>query len=369
MATKNVKVNVKANTSQAQTSINNLSGQLKKLGNTIAGVFAVKAIINFGKASVDAYNKQIQAETKLKTAIGETSFALKEQASALQKLTTYGDEQTLQAAATLATFGATEKQIQQLIPLVQDYATSMGIDLDMAAKKVGNTIFGTSTTLKGLNVQFKQSSTQTEKFSGVMEGLKKNFEGQAQAAAKVGSGPLLQFKNTIGDIQEKLGGVIVEGLTPMTKGLSILATQLDDYLSLQPAEELRIEQVGFNKLAKEVESGNIPQEERIKKIKEMQKLNPDFLKGIDAATVTEEQLKTAVDNTNLSYESRINELKNQTYLKLLKEQMAEISQAQVRNEQFLNAQIAKATDDRVELQKEKYGAFANWLDGIAQKIL
>ena len=88
--------------------------QMQKMGGIIAGAFAVKVVADFAKAALKAYDIQIQAETKLLTALkGRTDVQkrLIKQAGQLQLVTLFGDEATIEAQAMLASLGLNEKAI------------------------------------------------------------------------------------------------------------------------------------------------------------------------------------------------------------------------------------------------------------------
>jgi len=112
----------------------------KKLGGVLAATFSVAMIVRFAKASMQAYDQQIKAETKLLTALkGRRAEAdrLIKQAQKLQKVTRFGDEETIEAQARLGRFlGDNVKAIEELTPLVQDLATAQGMDLASAADLV-----------------------------------------------------------------------------------------------------------------------------------------------------------------------------------------------------------------------------------------
>ena len=84
------------------------SGLRRSMGalrnNLLLVTFALGAPIALIKKSVQAYGEQELAEKKLSAALGHTSQALLSQASALQQVTSFGDEQIIQAQALIAAF-------------------------------------------------------------------------------------------------------------------------------------------------------------------------------------------------------------------------------------------------------------------------
>jgi hypothetical protein len=103
-----------------RTALNGFDKQIKMIGTAIAGFYAVNKIVNFAQAAIKAYDQQERAVKKLETALGGTSRALLSQASALQNVTRFGDEATIEAQALLATYQLSEKQIETLTPKILD---------------------------------------------------------------------------------------------------------------------------------------------------------------------------------------------------------------------------------------------------------
>ena len=66
------------------------------------------------KGLLDAYGRQEQAEKKLRFALGSSTKALRDQASALQSVTRFGDEAIIEQQAFLASLKFTEDQIVEL---------------------------------------------------------------------------------------------------------------------------------------------------------------------------------------------------------------------------------------------------------------
>lgn len=78
------------------------TGLFKKLGGAVAAAFSISLITRFMKESAQLYDKQVKAERKLLVALkGRTDIQklLLKQASDLQKVTLFGDEQTIEAQA------------------------------------------------------------------------------------------------------------------------------------------------------------------------------------------------------------------------------------------------------------------------------
>jgi hypothetical protein len=216
---------------------------MKSLGRTISTGLTLP-IIAFGAASVKAFDEQIKAETKLRTALGDSAEAfdvLKKQAQDLQKITIFGDEATLEAQSFLAQLGLNADAILRLTPLIQDFATAQGIQLTDAAKLVAKSVGSSTNALSRYGLQIEGTVGEQDRLESAVNALTKAFGGQSEAIAKEGLGPLQQLKNELGDVSEKFGEIVLEFIDPLTKGLEKISDALS---SLTKEQKENIVQYG-----------------------------------------------------------------------------------------------------------------------------
>jgi len=174
--------------------------------------FSVTAVFQYARVAVQAANQQQQAETKLLNALKGRADATREigkLASELQGKTLFGDEATIEAAAQLAVFIKNEEQIKRLIPAIQDMATALKMDLAQAATLVGKSIGASTNALSRYGISIDGAAGSSERAESAIDALTTKFYGQAQAAAKTGSGATTQLKNAIGDLNEMVGNFII----------------------------------------------------------------------------------------------------------------------------------------------------------------
>jgi hypothetical protein len=187
------------------------------------------------------------------------------QASSLQRTTLFGDEDTINAQAFLASMGLEENAIKRLIPLTQDFATTQGIDLGNAAKLVAKSVGSSTNALTRYGITIEGAVGSSERLESAITALNKQVGGQAVAAAQVGTGSLTQLKNAVNDLKENLGELIAESLTPTAKRLVqwaiILNKNTDEVGKLQARLELA------NMELKKWEENTHKNEEWIKTIK------------------------------------------------------------------------------------------------------
>ena len=126
-------------------TFNSFGDKMKKtkigLGTVAVAAAAVGAVL---VKSVQAYNTQIQAVNGLNNAMANqgtlmegTSQRMQDFASSIQKVTTFGDEQILQAQATLASFGFQEEMMKRVTLAAVDLSAKSGQDLTKSMLLLG----------------------------------------------------------------------------------------------------------------------------------------------------------------------------------------------------------------------------------------
>lgn len=197
---------------------NRLDGLKKKLGAALA----VGAIVAFGKASVQAFAEAEQSQLKLQSAfekfpkLADSNIAsITGIAEALAQKTQFDDDATKAAAAQLAQFNLTGKQIEQVIPLVQDYAARTGKDLPAAATSLGKAFLGQTRSLKEVGINYKSTGDQATDYGKIIELLGEKVGGFAEQQGKTTAGQLDILENNFGELKEAVG----EAILPIAGGL------------------------------------------------------------------------------------------------------------------------------------------------------
>ena len=211
----------------------------KKMGAAIAGAFTVAAIISFSKQSVAAYQDQIRAEAKLRTALKGQEGAIKNlirQSNELQRTTLFGDDQIVNAQGLLAMYVKEESQLKKLTPLVLDFAQAKGMDLASAANLVGKTFGSSTNSLTRYGIEVEGVSGSSQRFNDIMEGLTKTVQGQAEGALTDEERALRQATVATEEFKESWGKLT---LSLTNTGLFGSLSETIDYLSwgLNKAQE------------------------------------------------------------------------------------------------------------------------------------
>ncbi len=239
-------IKINGDTKNFQAAVKGLEVQTAKLQEDLSAI-ATKASIAFAGLTatvtglISTYRTQEQAERKLETALTSTSYAagvsadeLKNLASELQSVSTFGDEAIIEAQALLLTFTKIGKDVFPMATeSILNMSAAMGTDLKsstiMLGKALNDPIAGV-TALSRAGVQLtetqkEQIKTQTELGNVskaqkiILQELETQFGGQARATAE-GTGRFIQLSNTLGDVAEKIGQHLVPPLSKLAKILN-----------------------------------------------------------------------------------------------------------------------------------------------------
>lgn len=227
-----------------------------------------------GKKAITAFNTQEEAVAKLGQVLKATGQAagynkqqMLDMASALQKVTTYGDEVIINAQAILATFKNIGGDVfPDAIESILDMSHTLGTDLKSSAislgKALNDPILGIS-ALSRVGITFTEQQKRQIRVlaeSGrVMEAqkiilaeLKSEFGGVARAAAKTFGGQYQQLLNSLGDSFEILGAKMAGAFNEAGKkqrsfmqGLTESLDALNEFKKLEMEGEARRKRLGI----------------------------------------------------------------------------------------------------------------------------
>jgi len=209
-----------------------VTNAFKGVGTAFAGAFAISSIKSFVTESINAFDKQQKAVKKVEQAIVSTNRAaglslkqLTAEATALQDKTIFGDEDILNnATAQLLTFtNITEDNFLRTQKVALDLATVLDGDLKSASIQLGKALNDPVANLSALSrsgIQFSkeqkavikelaETNRLAEAQGVILKELERQYGGQAEAAAEAGAGGFQQLSNSIGDLTEAFGGLIV----------------------------------------------------------------------------------------------------------------------------------------------------------------
>lgn len=185
----------------------------------------VAVVFQVGKALQGMINEAMVAEKNMAmltqalknqgTYSKELVNAYKEQATALQKLTKFGDDEIIKAQAQLTMYGIQKDRMLEVTQATLDFAEAKGIDLKQATEIVGKSIGTENNMLGRYGVVMDEATKKTDRTTAAVKALNAAFGGQAQKAAQTFQGRVIQLKNNFSDFQEAMGKGILIGLNPM----------------------------------------------------------------------------------------------------------------------------------------------------------
>ena len=218
-------------------SLTALGGKLKQVGAGFrtAGMYATiggGAMVLAGKKLLDLNRTQESAERKLveiyKTRMGVNKKAAKstmDLASAIQKQGVIGDEVTLSGAQMLATYAKTPATVNKLLPSMDNLLVQMkgydatADDATNVAKLFGKVMTGQTGALKKAGITFTEAEekvlkygTEEEKAAMLAKVVDQNVGQMNKAFAATDEGKMVQLKNTLGDIGERIGHALLPAL-------------------------------------------------------------------------------------------------------------------------------------------------------------
>lgn len=217
------KKDIKSVDKQAKDSGKSITNAFKSVGVAIAAAFSVQIIKSFAVESAKLADQQLKAEAQLLTALKGRKDAQQElikQAGELQKVTTFGDEETILAQSRIAAFVTETEKIKELTRVSQDFAAARGVDLATAADLITKSFASSTNALVRYGIEIKGAAGSTERLESTVNALDAAFKGQAQTLAQTGLGPIQQLQNAFGDLQEEIGKIILDALPNFTTALN-----------------------------------------------------------------------------------------------------------------------------------------------------
>ena len=209
-------------TKKTTGAFNGMASSLTSIAGSLGVAFGVQQIIQFGKASAEAF---IDAEKNAQLLL----FALKgneaaqgrlmAQATELQNTTIFDDDTIQQAQTFLANQGRTEEQIKKVINAAVELSTVTGVDLNTAVMQLDGTFEGQIGKMGKLDSGFKSLTKEQLANGAAADLLIEKYGGTAKAMGETTAGQAAKLKNQFGELQETIGGKLVPVISNMTEGL------------------------------------------------------------------------------------------------------------------------------------------------------
>lgn len=227
MADSELTVRIKA-TDETKGGIDSVSGgfdKLKgtalKLGGVMAGAFAIGKIVDFGKASLQAFAESEAAVARIDarlTTMGKAGLEARDSilkaGEAAIKLG-FDDEAAAESVAKFFQATGDLTEAQKLNAIAMDIARGKNIELGDAQRAVQMILAGNTRELKAMGIEVEEGASGMENLTKVSQ----IYAGQAEAFSKTTQGQMEALSATVGNFQETLGEGIAEGLAPFLDAL------------------------------------------------------------------------------------------------------------------------------------------------------
>lgn len=203
-----------------------LVGSIKEALEAEQAFVALGASLRASGQSAEVYTKQLAGLAR-----------------ALSMTTTFAEEETMAAMQSLTQIGRVSAEgMKKVIPVVQDLAAGLGMDLNSAALLVGKAIEGNVGALSRYGIKIKETADPAERFSNIIKALTERFGGMSDAMAKSAGGGLKQIRNEFNELKEAVGTRLLQafkdtifGLSSMMKSSTIMKMSLGDIGSKEEA--------------------------------------------------------------------------------------------------------------------------------------
>jgi hypothetical protein len=203
------------NAEKASTSLNST---FKELGKTLLGVLSVREIVQFGKASVKAFEEDERAASRLSQTLGNLGLAFEDARVSkyladVETATGVLDDELRPAFQRLISTTGSVTKSQELLGLAIDMAAGSGQSLGTVTADLSKAYVGQTRSLAKYNTGLSTAELQTAGFAEIQEVLIKQFTGQNAAYLDTFSGKVNMLNVAYANMQETVGEGLVDAFT------------------------------------------------------------------------------------------------------------------------------------------------------------
>ena len=221
---------------QADKATTALDRRLKTLGKTLVGVLSVRAITQFGKASVQAFSEDEQAASRLSQSLNNLGLAFEDARvsqfiSDLEAASGVLDDSLRPAMQSLLMTTGSVAKSQELMALALDMSRASGIDVATVSKDLSKAYVGQARSLSKYNTGLSQVELRTKSFAELQEILQSQFTGQSAAFLDTYAGKVSVLNVAYANMQETIGEGLVDAFMILSgdKGIGGGVTAMDSF--------------------------------------------------------------------------------------------------------------------------------------------
>jgi len=199
---------------------------VKKLGKTFAKTFAGYKLLQFGKASVNAFLASEKAAVQLRTTIDNLGLSYQQPAISdyIKKLELqYGivDENLIPGFQRLLVATKNVSEAQSIFQTAMDISAATGKDLTEVSTTLSKAYLNDTTALSRLGIGLSKAQLKGAKFVDVQKQLNATFSGQAAAAATGYVGEINKLTVAVDQSKEAIGKGLLDALKTLSGDTSI----------------------------------------------------------------------------------------------------------------------------------------------------
>ena len=218
------------NLKSAEKDMNVLGNAAKELAKTFAKVFAVEKIIQFGKASVEAFAADEKSAKILANTLGNLGLAFSDVPveafiTKLSELNGIAKTDLRTAFDTLVRSTGDAAKAQDLLNLGLNISAGTGKDLATVTTALAKGYGGNYSALSKLGAGITKAEIATGNFAAIQKHLAATFKGDAAVAADTFQGKIDRLKTSFEEFKITIGSGLVDAFTTLTKGGDLTAFQ------------------------------------------------------------------------------------------------------------------------------------------------
>ena len=230
---------------QAETATEKLTKSVKTLGGAIGVAFSARAIVAYGRASVNAFAADdAAAKTLTKTltnlGLGFADLEIKTFISDLERQSGVLDDALRPAYQKLVTTTGDYRRSQTLLQTALDLSAQSGVDLVTVSSDLGRAFVGNTRGLLKYNLGLNKTQLAAMSFEEVLLRITKISQGQAALAADTYAGKLNKLTVASENAKEVLGGALLDAIIKLGGGDVDKTTDKIDKLSSSLSRMIRL---------------------------------------------------------------------------------------------------------------------------------
>ena len=219
-----------ANVKKAQTELEKLGAAAKKLGLAFGIAFAGREIVNFGKASIQAFannEKQVALLANTMKNLGQ-EFAAADVNKFIDSLALASGrtkEELIPAFQGLFIATGDAAKAQDALKLAMDVSAGTGKDLQTVQMALSKGFLGNTTSLTRLGAGLDKTILATKNMDLITAQLAKNFSGDSAVAANSFQGELDRLNVTMTEAKVIIGTDLVQAFKELSGSNGIGSSQ------------------------------------------------------------------------------------------------------------------------------------------------